>query len=173
MGRVSIHAEHPFSTPPAERDAARRFRGRLVSPVTLWASGSGTGRVGLTVSSLMVALGRPARVVGLLDPDSDLALTLGERGTVTLLTPVDQHLAEVFAGAAPSPGGPFRAADFGHGAWGPVLPGRSWVGVAWEHTRPLGWSLEITGVIEHVHLADGDTLAHARGRYRAEPGPRD
>ncbi len=169
---MSIHTEQPFATPPHERDAARRFRGRLVSPVTLWASGSGAGRAGLTVSSLMIALGEPARVVGLLDPDSDLALALGERGTVTLLTPADQHLAEVFAGLAPSPGGPFRAAGFAQDAWGPVLSDRSWLGVTWESTRPLGWSLEVTGIIDHVHLVDAPALTHTRGRYRPEPGRR-
>ena len=169
MGLVSIHAEHPFATPPEQRDAVRRFRGRLCAPVTLWASGRGAARVGLTVSSLMVALGEPARIVGLLDPDSEFALGLGGRGTVTLLAPPDQHLAEVFAGLAPSPGGPFRSGDFRQGEWGPFLPDRSWIGVTWEDSRRLGWSTEVTGVIEHVSLADGPTLAHVRGRYRAEP----
>lgn len=167
---MSIHRTHPFATPAASRDAARRFRGRLVSPVTLWAAGEGRERRGLTVSSVLVALGEPARVVGLLDPDSELASGLGERGTVTILTRADQHLADVFAGLAPSPGGPFRAAPFEQDAWGPVLPGRSWVGIAWESARELGWSTEVVGVIKHVHLAEADALTHVRGRYGGEPG---
>lgn len=166
---MSIHAEHPFASPAGERDAVRRFRGRLVAPVTLWACGQAADRVGLTVSSLMLALGEPARVVGLIDPDSDLALGLEERGTVTALMPSDQHLAQVFAGLAPSPGGIFRAADFQASPWGPVVAQRSWLGVAWEGSRMLGWSMELTGVIEHVHLVEGSVLTHTRGRYRAEP----
>ncbi len=166
---MSIHSSHPFATDPAARDAVRQFRGRLLSPVTLWAAGEGAGRVGLTVSSVMVALGEPARAVGLLDPDSDLAEGLGERGTVTLLGEGEQHLAEVFAGLAPSPGGPFRSATFEQSPWGPVLPGHSWAGIAWESRRPLGWSLEVVGVIEHVVLAPSGALGHSRGRYF--PGP--
>ena len=166
---VSIHSSHPFAADPAARDAARQFRGRLLSPVTLWAAGEGRGRVGLTVSSVMVALGDPSRVLGLIDPDSDLAHGLGERGTVTVLGEAEQHLADVFAGLAPSPGGPFRSAPFEQTPWGPTLPGHSWAGVAWESRRELGWSTEVVGVIEHVDLAPTSALGHARGRYFAGP----
>lgn len=164
---MTIHSSHPFATPPEQRDAARRLRGRLASPVTIWASGVGVARVGLTVSSMLVALGEPARVVGLVDPDSDFALGLGSTWGVSVLQVGDHGLAEAFAGLAPAPGGLFRLADFEDSAWGPVLPGRSWVGVRVESTRELGWSLEVVGAIEHVSLKDGTPLAHQRGRYLA------
>lgn len=163
---MTIHSSHPFATPPEQRDAARRLRGRLAAPVTVWAAGSGASRVGLTVSSLLVALGEPARVVGLVDPDSDFALGLGEVFTVTILAEGDHGLAEAFAGLAPAPGGLFRQGEFTDSAWGPVLVGRSWVGARLESSRALGWSREVVGVIEHVDLSDRTPLEHVRGRYR-------
>ncbi|MBB1501532.1 flavin reductase [Propioniciclava sp. MC1683] len=163
---MTIHSSHPFATPPEQRDAARRLRGRLVAPVTLWASGTGPARVGLTVSSVLVALGEPARMLGLADPDSDLALGLGETFAVTLLAEGDHGLAEAFAGLAPAPGGLFRLAAFDDTAWGPVLAGRSWVGVRLESTRELGWSTEVVGVLEHVELTEQAPLVHLQGRYR-------
>src|SRR5690606_17297985 len=71
-GRVTIHSEHPFVPPDDERDPLRRLRGRLPAPVTVWAAGEGRSRRGLTVSSLIVAAGDPARVLGLVDEESDL-----------------------------------------------------------------------------------------------------
>lgn len=163
---MTIHSSHPFATPPEQRDAARRLRGRLASPVTVWASGVGASRVGLTVSSLLVALGEPARVLGLVDPDSDFALGLGETFAVSVLEEGDHGIAEAFAGLAPAPGGLFRHGEFTDSAWGPVLAGRSWAGVRVESFRELGWSREVVGVIEHVELHDGIPLGHQRGRYR-------
>lgn len=165
---MSIHTGHPFATPPQERDAARRFRGRLVAPVTLWLSGAGRARAGLTVSSVLVALGEPARVIALLDPDTDLTVALLREGvgTVVVLDAPDRALADAFAGLAPAPGGPFRLADFDASAWGPVLPGRAWAGVRVESSRSLGWSTEVVAVIEQVAI-DGDApLTHHQGRYR-------
>lgn len=163
---MTIHSAHPFATPPQQRDAARRLRGRLPAPVTVWASGAGASRVGLTVSSVLVALGEPARVLGLVDPDSDFALELGDCFTVTVLDEGDHGLAEAFAGLAPAPGGLFTQRVFTDTAWGPVLADRSWVGVRVESTRELGWSTEVVGLIEHVELLDGAVLTHLRGRYQ-------
>jgi len=164
---VTIHSTHPFATPPERRDAARRLRGRLASPVTLWATGEGASRVGLTVSSILVALGDPARVIGLVDPDSDFALELGEALAVSVLEEGDLGLAEAFAGLAPAPGGAFRLGEFADTRWGPVLAGRSWAGVRVESTRQVGWSTEVTGVIQQVSLTEGTPLVHLRGRYRS------
>ena len=159
---MTIHSTHPFPTPD---DPVRRLRGRLGGVVSLWTSGS----AGLTVSSLMVAAGEPARVLALIDPDSDLADTLEETGTavVQLLSWRHRDLAEAFAGTAPAPGGAFRMADFAQTPWGPRLADATmWAGVRVESTRPVGWSLEVTAVVEEIVVGeDDDPLFHRRGRY--------
>jgi flavin reductase (DIM6/NTAB) family NADH-FMN oxidoreductase RutF len=163
---MTIHSSHPFAMP---EDAARRFRGRLGGTVSLWTSGAGPARAGLTVSSLMVATGDPAYVVGLVDPDSELfdALETTGRGVVQLLRWRHRELAEMFAGQTPAPGGAFRHAEFAGTEWGPVLADvTSWVGVALESATELGWSMQVTCRIEHVVLGDEpDPLVHRRGRY--------
>lgn len=172
---MTIHSAHPFLEPESERDPARRLRGRLGGAVTLWATGSGPTRAGLTVSSVMVAAGDPARVLGLVDPDSDLALAAEESGTavVALLSWRHRDLADAFAGVAPAPGGVFRLGTWTETSWGPLLDGVSaWAGVRLEGPgRPVGWSLLLEGVIENVVIEDtgpegGDApLVHRRGRY--------
>lgn len=163
---MTIHSTHPFATPD---DAARRFRGRLGGTVSLWTAGTGAERAGLTVSSLIVATGQPAYVVGLLDPDSDLHEALSSTGVavVQLLRWRHRDLADMFAGASPAPGGPFRQAEFTDTAWGPVLPdATSWAGVTLESSTELGWSAQVVCRIDHVVLGDEpDPLVHRRGRY--------
>ena len=164
---MTIHPGHPFATEPSDRDAARRFRGRLAAPVTLWLTGADDGRAGLTVSSVLVALGEPASVLGLIDPDSSFADALGAAFTVTVLSPADRVLADAFAGLAPAPGGPFRAASFLDTPWGPRPAGeRTWLGARVTELRPLGWSVQVIGAVEHVALADETPAVHLRGRYR-------
>ena len=164
---MTIHAGHPFLDP--EPDPVRRLRGRLGGAVTLWTSGDDDERAGLTVSSLMVANGEPARVLALLDPDSDLADVLARtgRGVVQLLAWQHRDLAEAFAGTAPAPGGPFRMADFEPTAWGPRLVGAdTWAGVSVESTSTVGWSTLVTGVLDEVSVGDdASPLVHRRGRY--------
>lgn len=164
---MTIHREHPFAD--AERDVVRQLRGRLAAGVTLWTTGEGGERAGLTVSSLMVAQGTPARVLGLLDPLSDLVDALGRTQSiaVTLLRREEHYLAEVFAGLAPAPGGRFTQAEFVQTPWGPVLAGeRSWVGLRVEAGAEVGWSLLLTGTVEHIHAVDEQApLVHHRGRY--------
>jgi flavin reductase (DIM6/NTAB) family NADH-FMN oxidoreductase RutF len=171
---VTIHSGHPFLEPESERDPARRLRGRLGGAVTLWTTGSGPTRAGLTVSSVIVAAGDPARVLGLVDPDSDLALAAEESGTavVALLSWRHRDLADAFAGVAPAPGGVFRLGTWTETSWGPLLDGVSaWAGVRLEAPgRPVGWSLLLEGVVENVVIAEtgpeGDApLLHRRGRY--------
>ncbi len=165
---MTIHDEHPFADPPASRDALRQFRGRLPAPVTVVATGSAASRAGLTVSSLLVAPGEPHQLVALVDPDSDVgtALEHGTPITVSVLGPDDMYLAEAFAGLAPAPGGRFRLGSWTQTDWGPVLEGAPWLGAKVTDLRPLGWSLEVTARVEHVHLAALDPLLHIRGRYR-------
>jgi flavin reductase (DIM6/NTAB) family NADH-FMN oxidoreductase RutF len=166
---VTIHDTHPFLDPESERDPARRFRGRLGGAVTLWTSGSDRDRAGLTVSSLMVAGGEPARILGLLDPDSDLAETLRRtrRAVVHLLGWRHRDLADAFAGVAPAPGGAFRLGDFEDGEWGPLLvdaPG--WATVSLDSEQSVGWSSLVSCVVDDVLLGeDTAPLVHRRGHY--------
>ena len=185
---MTIHSEHPFSLPEDQRDPARRLRGRLGGTVTLLTAGvEGDRQAGLTVSSVMLALGEPSHVLALVDPDSDLADRVAETGTAVLQVLDWRHrdLAEAFAGVAPAPGGPFRMAQWQQTAWGPRLEGCSaWAGlrVAGAGTSgagsggagsggpgeavEVGWSRLLDGVIEEVALADeADPLLHRRGRY--------
>ena len=168
---MTIHSEHPFATPEGERDVARRLRGRLGGQVSLWTSGVGGARAGLTVSSLMVALGEPAAVVGLLDPDSDLADQLQgapeARCVVQLLEWRHHDLAEKFAGQMPAPGGLFAADDWLDSAYGPRLADvDTWAGCVVQDVRELGWSIEVTCRIEVGTLGErDDPLLHRRGRY--------
>ncbi|MBB6626399.1 flavin reductase [Nocardioides sp. KIGAM211] len=175
---MTIHTTHPFAD--AEPDPLRRFRGRLGGAVTLWTSGTGPtagdGWAGLTVSSVMVAHGEPARVLALVDPDSDLADALADTGraVVHLLAWEHRDLAEAFAGTAPAPGGPFRQAAFEPTAWGPrLLDAPAHAGVVLESATEVGWSRLVTCVVEEVVLGeDVDPLVHRRGRYVRPPaGP--
>lgn len=166
---MTIHSGHPFPTPD---DPVRRFRGRLGGAVSLWTTGQGPSAedwAGLTVSSLMVAAGEPARVLALVDPDSDLADLLPESGraVVQLLRRPHRDLADAFAGTAPAPGGPFRAAEWHPSPWGPRLADvTSWAGVRLEDAREVGWSRLITCVVEEIEVgADDEPLEHRRGRY--------
>lgn len=166
--RVTIHSEHPFLDP--EPDPVRRLRGRLGGAVTLWTAGEGDGRAGLTVTSVMLASGEPARLLALLDPDSDLAERLTETGraVVQLLSWPDRDLAEAFAGTAPAPGGRFRQAEFEQTAWGPRLASAvTWAGVRLESAAEVGWSSLVTCVIDEVGIGPDDApLLHRRGRYQ-------
>lgn len=168
---MTIHSEHPFMEPPAERDPVRRLRGRLGGAVTLWTSEHDGSRAGLTVSSLMVAAGEPGRILGLLDPDSDLCdvLTGGGRAVVQLLLWEHHQLADVFAGTVPAPGGQFAQAEWQDTEWGPVLSTvTSWVGVRLESAVDVGWSRLVTTTIERTVIGDdGDALVHRRGRYQS------
>lgn len=167
---MTIHSTDPFAQEP---DQLRRFRGRLGGAVSLWTAGSGSARSGLTVSSLMVGLGEPGRVLALLDPDADLTERLQETGSavVHLLRSRDVDLAEAFAGTAPAPGGPFRLREWEETPYGPLLADRSRAFVRLESARPSGWSLLVETVVENVVVGEArgpegdDPLEHRRGRY--------
>lgn len=162
---MSIHHEHPFAEPA---DPVRRFRGRIGGAVSLWTAGQGSGRAGLTVSSVMVANGDPAAVLGLLDPDSDLLETLRAtgRGVVQLLEWADRDLADAFAGVAPAPGGPFRLGTWEQTEAGPALVGRTHARVRLVEAREVAWSALVVAEIDAVVLLpDESPLEHRRGRY--------
>jgi flavin reductase (DIM6/NTAB) family NADH-FMN oxidoreductase RutF len=165
---VTIHSEHPFVPPEGERDPLRRLRGQLPAPVTIWTAGLGRERRGLTVSSMLVAAGEPAHVLGLVDEESAL---WGEPPTtlaVNVLSPGHAYLAEAFAGTVPAPGGPFTQGEWVDSEWGPVLAdAAAWLGVRLvaEAPRHVGWGLLLDGVVEHVETRSTEVLTHVRGRY--------
>lgn len=164
---MTIHSGHPFADP--DPDPVRRLRGRLGGAVTLWTSGGAGERAGLTVTSLMVAMGPEPRLLALLDPDSDLVEVLRETGraVVQLLSWPDRQLAEAFAGTAPAPGGPFRQAEFVDSGHGPRLASASsWADVRLEGEREVGWSVEVAVLVEHAVVGEeDDPLLHRRGRF--------
>ncbi len=165
---MTIHSEHPFTE--EQDDPVRRFRGRLGATVSLWTTGAGADRAGLTVSSFLVVNGAPGRVIGVVDPESELAEAVAETRTcvVQLLEWRDRSLAEAFAGLLPAPGGAFRMDEWHDTDWGPVLAGASaWLGIRLsEEPRPTGWSLAVEAEIEHVELGESQQpLLHRRGRY--------
>lgn len=164
---MTIHDTHPFADP--EPDPVRRLRGRVGGVVSLWTAGEGRSRAGLTVSSFLVVAGEPARMVGMVDPDSDLRdrVESAGRAVVMLLQWPDRELAEVFAGQSPAPGGAFAQTTFTDTDWGPRLErAGTWVGLSLESVVEVGWSAQLTGVVEHVEVADDEVpLVHRRGRY--------
>ena len=172
--RVSIHSEHPFLTPEPDRDPVRRLRGRLNASVTIWTTGAGRARAGLTVSSVFIAEGEPAEVVGLVNADSALGEELEETRTlvVNVLGAEHRTAADVFAGRTPSPGGTFRTGNWTDTDWGPVLEGvPAWTGARLVDGPLLrsGWAYLVRAAIEHVELralADEEqALGYLRGRY--------
>lgn len=166
-----IRFEHPFVTPLEERDPARRLRGRLAAPVTVWTAGAGTGRGGLTISSLLAAEGDPPRILGLLSDISELWVAIQDSGAlvVHVLDASQRRLADRFALRTPSPGGLFAGLEVSQSAWGPVLgevPTRAYCRL--EDTTPVGYSHLVTGRIERLDLDEDfdDPLVYFRGRYR-------
>ena len=165
---MTIHSEHPFVPPEGERDPLRRLRGLLPAPVTVWAAGEGSERRGLTVSSLIVAAGEPARVLGLVDEESDLWSPPPATVTVNVLAEGHGYLADAFAGTAPAPGGPFTQGEWSDSEWGPVLSGSAgWIGARLvpEPPRHVGWGLLLECIVEHVEPGSEEALLHVRGRY--------
>lgn len=164
---MSIHLTDPFATPEGDRSPARRLRGRLAAPVTLWTA---PGPAGLTVSSMLVADGDPARLLGLVDDESDLYPRLVHEGrfAVTPLGPAHRQLADRFAGLLPAPGGPFRTGEWQDTGYGPVpADAGTWAGCRLDGQRRFGWAMLIEATVEHVEIGTpGDPLVHFRGRYR-------
>jgi len=159
----------PFAAPPEDRRPDRRFRGRLVAPVTVWTAGAEDRRAGLTVSSLLVAEGDPAVVLGLLDPLSDLFDLVVERGSfvVHVLEAGEQRIAGMFAGAYPVD--PFEEVETVDGEFGPVIAGtRHILGCRLGGSEEIGFQMLVRGRAAAIEIEDGSglPLVRYRGRYR-------
>ena len=165
-----IHDEHPFLKPVSDRDPARRFRGRLAAPVTIVTAGDEDERVGLTVSSLVIAEGEPPVVYLLLGATTDLwyAVEDTRRFVVHIAEADHRGLADVFAGLRPSPGGPFFGLDTKQSDHGPVLTNlenRAYCSLL--HSREESYSLLVAAAVDDIEV-DGidDPLTYFRGGYR-------
>ncbi len=162
--------EDPFATPAAERRQDRRLRGRLVAPVTVWTAGAGETRAGLTVASVLVVEGEPPRLIGAIDPLSDLREAIETAGgpfVVHLLEAGDRALSERFAGS--HPGDPFEGLDVAETEHGPRLAGDRPVALCRLDTvDAVGHLALVRAVIERIELAadDRQPLAYYLGHYR-------
>jgi 3-hydroxy-9,10-secoandrosta-1,3,5(10)-triene-9,17-dione monooxygenase reductase component len=175
---IRIGNQHPFSVPPERRDPARRLRGRLVAPVTVWTAGhpsGAAGLAGLTVSSVLVAEGQPARLLGLIDPTSAFweAMEEAQAFVVHVLAVGDQALAERFSEIRPPVRGPFDRLEVAESPWGPVLGGkRPRAACRLAGSVPVGRGELVEGVIEQLELPDlADPLAYLHGSYRSVRDP--
>jgi 3-hydroxy-9,10-secoandrosta-1,3,5(10)-triene-9,17-dione monooxygenase reductase component len=166
---LRVGGAHPFSTPPELRDPARRLRGRLVAPVTVWTAGRPPGWAGLTVSSLLVAEGEPARLLGLVDPTAAFWEAMQEAGAfvVHLLAVGDRRLAERFAERRPPVRGAFEGLAVTPSPWGPVLGGsRPLAACRLAGSSTVGYAELVEGVIERLAVEDlPDPLAWLHGAY--------
>jgi 3-hydroxy-9,10-secoandrosta-1,3,5(10)-triene-9,17-dione monooxygenase reductase component len=169
--RIRIGGQYPFATPPERRGLARRLRGRLVAPVTVWTAGSLREGAGLTVSSVLVADGEPARVLGLIDPTSAFWEAMREAGAfvVHVLAEEDRSLADRFAEIRPPIRGMFDGLEVEASRWGPVLGGsRPRVGCRLSGAMTVGYAELVEGIAKEVELPDfGDPLAWLHGSYRS------
>ena len=171
---VTIHHSHPFAVGEQDRNPLRRVRGRMASPVSIWAATAHGTRAGWTLSSFLVADGDPGEVIGLIDEESPLADVLAESPTLTisLLGWGQRALADAFAGVAPAPGGPFALSNWQDTDWGPVLENSlGWIGARLKADPDhAGWGLLLRAVVERVEIqrdAADDLLCYVRGRYRS------
>ena len=169
---MTIDFGNPFATPPERRDPARRLRGRLPAPVTVWTAGGAgsTQGAGLTVSSLLVAEGEPPRVLALIDPVTRLYEELAATGRflVHVLTETDRRLGERFAESRPPIRSQFEGIATEPSAWGPVLAGtRPVAACRLDATRPLGRGDLVEGIIEQVTLPEAAApLVWHHGEWR-------
>jgi 3-hydroxy-9,10-secoandrosta-1,3,5(10)-triene-9,17-dione monooxygenase reductase component len=168
---IRIGKQPPFAVPPQRRDPARRLRGRLVAPVTIWTAGHPTTGAGLTVSSVLVVEGQPARLLGLIDPTSAFweAVQQTRAFVVHALATADRALAERFSEIRPPIRGQFDRLEVVESSWGPVLGGnRPRAACRLAGSSPVGYAELVQGVIEQLELHDlADPLAYLHGSYRS------
>ena len=168
---MTIHSEHPFLPPPEDRNQARRLRGRLSAPVSIWTSADAGRSDGWTISSMLIADGEPAEVVALVNEDADWwdMFRRTGRAVVNVLAQGQGVISDVFARMSPSPGGPMRTGEWSATEFGPRLGGAAaWIDVSLVDASPghAGWGLLVRATIESIQLNDAvEALRHQGGRY--------
>ena len=159
----------PYAVPVEAKDPARRLRGRLSAPVTVWtAYGPDGSPAGITVSSLLVAEGDIPSVMGLIAPLSEFweAAQVTKRFVLHVLGADQVRVADQFALRYPV--NPFDGLSFSPSDHGPVLEG-----VATRARATLtayfeaGHSLLVRGSLDDIELAADPPppLVHYLGRY--------
>ena len=123
------------------------------------------------MSSVLVAEGEPARLLGLIDPTSALFEAAQETGAfvVHVLAAGDRALAERFSEIRPPIRGPFDGLQVAESPWGPVLGGsRPRAACRLAGSTPVGYAELVEGMIEQLELVDlEDPLAYLHGGYRS------
>jgi 3-hydroxy-9,10-secoandrosta-1,3,5(10)-triene-9,17-dione monooxygenase reductase component len=167
---VRRSGQDPFAAPPGERDPARRLRGRLPAPVTVWTARAPDGRpTGLTVSSMLVAEGDPPSLLGLVGPLTDFweAASVSRTFVVHVLASDQVRIADQFAGRYPID--PFDGLKVEESDFGPVLgdvPTRAFCSVDAGGSSPAGYFLLVSGRIARADFATPPSpLVAYRGRY--------
>jgi flavin reductase (DIM6/NTAB) family NADH-FMN oxidoreductase RutF len=167
-GRRRIGSD-PFEHLSGNPDAARRLRGRLAAPVTVWTAYRPDGPpTGITVSSVVVADGEPSLVIGAVGPLSDFwdSAQRSRRFVVHVLGAGQVRVADQFA--LRYPGDPFEGLSYSPSDSGPVLDGApARAACLLSGYVEAGHSLLVRGEITEVVLSDDDVppLVHYRGRY--------
>lgn len=164
-----VHYEDPFATPAAARSPARRLRGGLAHPVTIWTATGPEGHVGLTMSSVLVADGEPPEILGLIAPTTELFGVLSETGrfVVHVLERDDWKLADIFAGLRPNPGGLFAGLSVEVSDYGPVIRSPVVAFCTLVAIETVGYHELVRATVDRVDAGDiTDPLVHFRGRYR-------
>lgn len=166
--RATFGGEDPFAAPVENRRQDRRLRGRLVAPVTVWTAGAAGRHTGLTISSVLIAEGEPPRVLGLVDPLSELLEATRDTGTfvVHILAESERRLAATFAGQYPGP--LFDGIEVTDTPYGPRLVGaRAVASCRLEAATGLGYHELVVGVVEEIDLPPQvPPLVRYRGDYR-------
>lgn len=166
-----IHFTDPFATPKEYREPIRRLRGRLSSGVTIWTAYSGGDPYGLTMSSVLVAEGKPPVVMGLMGDTADLygAIEESRRFVIHILDQHHKRLADSFAGTFPSPGGLFHGLPTHKSKHGPAIDkveNRAYCELI--RTDDAGYQRLVTASITRIELADlSSPLVYFRGHYRS------
>lgn len=168
---VSHIGSDPFATPVEARQPARRLRGRLAAPVTVWTAQNGAGsRTGITMSSVLVSDGAPPEVLGLVDPVSSFWDAVQEAGrfVVQVLADGQQRTAERFA--LRFPGDPFDEEEVVQTPWGPALGSAATrAGCTLLGSTESGYSLLLRARIDEIVLNERAVrpLVYYRGAYVA------